>query len=80
MSKLVAPKGSLVLCKNGHVLCELADDLYLGDMNYSAKFVKWRKMKSPSIGQLEVRCPDCDVLVHVEDQPQFVFRPPKASV
>ena len=78
MSDLIAPKGSLVCCPKGHVLCELSHDLHIGDVNWSMKFVNWRGQQAPAAGTLEIKCPTCKTIVHdMNNGPQYFFRPPK---
>lgn len=34
-------KGDVVVCTNGHVICELVKDLNIGDMNWGTAFGNW---------------------------------------
>ncbi len=40
---LVAKKGEKVTCTNGHVICEVVDDLYVGRTLWGDCFGAWRQ-------------------------------------
>lgn len=53
---LVARKGAAMMCVNGHRIAQLTDDLRIGTVNYSAKFL-W--IQPNPIGQMEAYCTIC---------------------
>lgn len=75
---LIAPKGSDVLCQRGHKLCELADDLHAGSINYGELFVNWVGQR-PQNGQFVVTCPTCGATAWDQDGPKLVFRPRRSA-
>lgn len=50
--------GTVVMCENGHEVCDIVKPLYRGDFNYSHKFQYWRpKQKIPTKGEpFPLRC------------------------
>src|ERR1035437_4365434 len=45
---LIHPAGTVVLCKNGHEVCEILRDLYRGDTHYFDAVGKWRSDQVPA--------------------------------
>lgn len=56
--RVLDPVGTVVLCENGHAVCEVIRDLHKGDTNYSTHVGKWREGQTPAqVGQLlPLRC------------------------
>lgn len=78
MDDLIAPKGSLVLCPKGHVLCELIYDLRGKLANWGTALGNWRQ-PSPSIGDKPpLKCSVCGSVYYDDEKgPQIYFRPQK---
>lgn len=50
-------KGEIITCENGHEVCEIIQDVYLGQMNWHLCLGKWRQSE-PKPG---ARLPDCEI-------------------
>ena len=55
-----ALKGDEVTCENGHVICEVAENIKLGDMHKTSHFTRWRQSKpQPYDTEDKVKCGVC---------------------
>ena len=52
---IYARKGEVVVCENGHPVCELARDVNLGETFDPSDLVNW-KQSPPKIGDTAPRC------------------------
>lgn len=59
------PKGSVVRCPNGHLICEAMEDIAWGDLNWGLKFGNWR-CEPPQLGGEWPRCHVCGEIVTEE--------------
>lgn len=48
--------GTFITCENGHVVAEVLEDIYPGDMNYTRKVGNWRIFEEPDPGDRDPRC------------------------
>ena len=56
-------RGSVIICPNGHEICELIDDISKDELFWDRKFGNWRPgVKVPKWGtsKTKCRCPVCD--------------------
>jgi len=65
-------KGDILMCRNGHEICELIEDLNVGDMNWASKFGKWRQPE-PTVGGPAPLCAVCGV--NVFDMGSIILSP-----
>lgn len=57
MTKPSAKAGEQITCTNGHVVCEVIEDIFAGDVDYARKLGNWRQ-PIPFIGSQPV-CAVC---------------------
>lgn len=60
----VLHKGDFVCCENGHVICEVVTDVYLGTANWASAFENWQQTDRPVPGEAYTpetfpRCAHC---------------------
>jgi len=72
MSDPIIRKGEHVTCTNGYVICEVLEDIHLGDMNWGAKMGEWTQLH-PMAMRYPPSCAQCggawfrDGQMHIED-------------
>ena len=57
--KLYASKGEVVTCTNGHEICELGRNVYVGGNIESEAFVNWRNTEPAQPGDAFEPCKTC---------------------
>lgn len=62
----VHKRGDTIKCHNGHDLCDVAEDVYLGDMDWARKFVNWR-CDAPVVGGPRPTCRLCGAGVKLHE-------------
>lgn len=55
-----ANKGEAVTCINGHPICEIARQIFVGDGRSGADFCNWQQPEPPKEQSVaEIRCTEC---------------------
>lgn len=58
--RIWANKGEAVTCINGHAICDIARNLYIGDPRSGDDFTNWRQPEPDKSTQVaEIRCAKC---------------------
>ena len=74
--RIWAHKGEAITCINGHAICDLARDIYLGEPRQGDHFTNWRQPephRSCPVG--EIRCTECrGVWIRGNPQAGYQFR------
>lgn len=53
-----ASKGESVTCENGHHICDMAEDLHFGQMNWRGSFGNWSQPE-PKMVSPQQSCQEC---------------------
>ena len=58
--RMWAYKGEAITCVNGHVVCEMACDVHIGDARSGDHFTNWKQTQPDrSTPVTEIRCTEC---------------------
>ena len=56
---LYASKGEIVSCENGHEICDVSRDVYVGDLIIVNQFENWRNQTAPMPNDVIKPCHTC---------------------
>ena len=61
MSKIYFNKGDIIECPNGHYICEIGINVYVGDKFSSDAFINFKDTPEPKLGTLmnDITCNEC---------------------
>jgi len=56
---LYAKKGEVITCTNGHAICELAENVYVGGTLIAEQFINWRNQEAAKPCDVITPCKTC---------------------
>ena len=59
--KLYAKSGQWITCENGHRICQIVRDLYIGDLGWAACIGNWQENAFPEPALGQTICPRCGI-------------------